>query len=113
MEDRFPETVETHPELVAHHYTEAGMTKEAIVYWYRAAEIARSRFAHQEAITHLGKGISIVNDLADEQEQARYELKLQFSLGGNYLQIKGHSASEVETAFARARELCSQIGERN
>ena len=111
MEERFPETVAAHPELVAHHYQEAGMTRQAIDYWYSAGERARSRSANQEATAHLGKGISLTGELTDEQEQARYELKLQFSLGGVYLQMMGHSAPEVEVAFARARELCDRVGD--
>jgi predicted ATPase len=111
LEARFPETVEAHPELLAHHYTEGGAAKEAITAWHKAGELARSRGANQEAVTHLSNGLSVANDLPDDQERARYELKLQVSLGGVYLQMKGHSASEVEVAFARARELCEQIGD--
>ena len=43
LEARFPETVEAHPELLAHHYTEAGAAKEAITAWHKAGELARSR----------------------------------------------------------------------
>ena len=111
LERDLPETVATHPELLAHHFTEAHETEAAIEYWYRAAELAKSRHAYQEASTHLKKGILLVNDLSDEQERARRELQFQFSLGGTYLQIKGHSAPEVEEAFARARELCGRIGD--
>src|SRR5207302_1153706 len=32
---RFSETVETQPEIVAHHYTEAGLSALAIPYWQR------------------------------------------------------------------------------
>ncbi len=111
LEERFPETVEAHPELVAHHYTEAGMTKEAIDYWYLAGERARSYSAHHEAIAHLRKGISLAREFLDEQDRAPCELKLQFSLGGVYLQMMGHMAPEVEAAFVRARELCLRVGD--
>lgn len=111
LEEHFPETVEAHPELVAHHYQEAGMTREAIDYWYLAGERARTRSANHEAVAHLQKGISIIGGLPDEEEQARYELKMQFSLGGVYLQMKGHSAPEVGITFARARELCLHVGD--
>jgi len=111
LETRFPEIGEAHPELLAHHYTEAGRTKEAIDYWYLAGEGARSRSANHEAVAHLGQGISLAGELLDEQERARCELKLQFSLGGAYLQMMGHSAPEVEVAFARARELCLRVGD--
>src|SRR5262249_18077414 len=35
LEARFPETVEMQPELVAHHYTEAGLAEQAMPYWQR------------------------------------------------------------------------------
>ena len=33
MAERFPETTESQPELLAHHYTEAGLAGKAITYW--------------------------------------------------------------------------------
>ena len=42
LEAQFPETVTAQPELVAHHYTEAGCTEQAIPYWQRAGERAVS-----------------------------------------------------------------------
>jgi predicted ATPase len=33
LEARFPTTVEAQPELVAQHYTEAGLTEQAVRYW--------------------------------------------------------------------------------
>jgi predicted ATPase len=85
------------------------MNSEAIEYCYLAGERARSRCAYREAIAHLGKGISVAGELADTQEREACELRLQFSLGGVYLQMKGHMAPEVEAAFVRARELCQRM----
>ena len=45
LENRFPEIVQTQPELVAHHYTEAGVVEQAIVYWQRAGRRALERSA--------------------------------------------------------------------
>src|SRR5919109_3887161 len=50
LEARFPETVETQPELLAYHYTEAGLNEQAIGYWQRAGERALQRSANPEAI---------------------------------------------------------------
>src|SRR6266498_2767502 len=36
--EQFPETAETQPELLAHHYTEAGRTEQAVGYWQRAGQ---------------------------------------------------------------------------
>ena len=53
LEARFPALVETQPELVAQHYTAAGCTEQAVVYWQRAGQQASDRSAHLEAISHL------------------------------------------------------------
>ena len=45
LEEQFPQTVETQPELVAHHYTEAGLIAQAIPYWQQAGERAIKRLA--------------------------------------------------------------------
>ena len=58
LEARFPEIVGMQPELLAHHYTEAGLGRQAIDYWRRAGQRARERSAYVEAIAHLTKGLS-------------------------------------------------------
>jgi len=40
LETRFPDTVKTQPELLAHHYTEAGLNAKAVGYWRRAGQRA-------------------------------------------------------------------------
>jgi len=45
LSDRFPEVVESQPEIVAHHYTEAGLIREAVDCWLRAGERALRRSA--------------------------------------------------------------------
>ena len=53
LEARFPETVETQPELLAHHYTDAGLGCHAVAYWLRGGQLVLERSAHQEAMSHL------------------------------------------------------------
>ncbi|MBI3797574.1 MAG: tetratricopeptide repeat protein, partial [Deltaproteobacteria bacterium] len=111
LEDRFAETVETHPELVAHHYTEAGLVRQAIPYWQRAGQKAAERSANVEAIAHLTKGLELLKTLPDTPERAQQELMLQIALGASLQATKGYAAPEVEQAYTRARELCRQVGE--
>src|SRR5215831_5955033 len=40
LEERFPEATETQPELLAHHYTAAGLNAQALPYWQRAGQRA-------------------------------------------------------------------------
>ena len=75
--EQFPQTVETQPELVAHHYTEAGLIEQAIPYWQQAGERAMQRSANVEAISHLTKGLELLKTLPDTPERIQQELTLQ------------------------------------
>jgi predicted ATPase len=111
LEERFLETVETQPELLAHHYTEAGLVKQAIPYWQRAGERARQRSANVEAIGHLTKGLELLKNLPDTPERIQQELDLQTTLAPAFMATKGYASSEVERAGLRAWELCQQLGD--
>jgi predicted ATPase len=110
LEARFPELCETQPELLAHHYTEAGLAAQASPYWQRAGQHAIERSAHVEAISHLTKGLELLMTLPDTAERTQQELTLQTALGGPLLTTKGFAAPEVERVYARAGELCQQVG---
>jgi class 3 adenylate cyclase/tetratricopeptide (TPR) repeat protein len=111
LAERFSETVETQPELLAHHYTEASLIAQAIPYWQRAGERATQRSANVEAISHLTKGLELLKTLPDTLERAQQELTLQIALGTPLMASKGYGASEVEHLYTRARELCRQVSE--
>ena len=63
LEAQFPETAKVQPELLAHHYTEAGLTEQAVRYWHQAGQRASERSAHLEAINHLRQGLSLLQTL--------------------------------------------------
>jgi predicted ATPase/class 3 adenylate cyclase len=111
LAERFPETAESQPELLAHHYTEAGLIEQAISYWQRAGRRAVERSAHTEAINHLNKGVELLHTLPDTAERTQQELTLQIALGGPLIATKGYGAPEVERVYGRALALCRQIGE--
>src|SRR5205823_7881470 len=77
LAERFPETAETQPELLAHHYTEAGLGAQAVDYWQRAGQRAIQRSAHVEAISHLTRGLEVLAALPDSAERIQHELVLQ------------------------------------
>ena len=108
---RFPETVETQPELLAYHYTEAGLKEQAIPYWQKAGQRANQRSAYAEAISHLTQGIRLLMTLPDTPARARPELGLQLILGAALMATQGFAAPAVEQVYGRARALCQQLGE--
>jgi predicted ATPase len=109
--DRFPETAENQPELLAYHFTEAGLDKQAIPYWINAGERAMQNSAYLETINHLSKGLELISKSPETPEYFSHELNIQINLGLTYMAVKGYSAVEVETAFLRAEELCELLGE--
>jgi TOMM system kinase/cyclase fusion protein len=111
LEACFPDLCETQPELLAHHYTEAGLLAQAIPYWQQAGQRALRRSANVEAIEHLTRGLDILKTLPDIPDYAQRELDLQVALGPALMATKGLAAPEVEYAYTRARELCHQVGE--
>jgi predicted ATPase len=108
---RFPDTVATQPELLAHHATEAGLAEQAVGYWYTAGQHAHKRSAHVEAIGHFRRGLELLTTLPDTPEHRQQELELQVTLGGALAATKGIGAPDTGAAYHRARELCQQVGE--
>jgi predicted ATPase len=111
LEDRFPETREIQPELLAHHYTEAGLIAQAIPYWQQAGQRAIGRSAHVEAIAHLTRGLELLTTLPDTPERIPQELLLQITLGVSLIASRGWAAPEVGKVYTRAQELCREMGE--
>ena len=109
LTERFPETA---PELLAHHYTEAALTEQALVHWHGAGERAVARSAHVEAIGHLRKGLGMLQDLQDGPKRAEHQLNLLIALGPPLIATKGYGATEVEEVYTQARELCREVGEK-
>ena len=99
------------PELVAHHYTEAGLLDQAIGFWQYAGEQAVQRSAHREGIGHFLKGLALLSELPETPDRTHRELTIQTRLGPSLMATKGYAAPEVERAYARAQELCQQLGE--
>ncbi len=111
LETLFPETAETQPELLAHHYTAAALPEPAVAYWQRAGQRALDRSAHLEAINHVTTGIELLKTLPKTPEHTQQALTLHLALGAALLVTKGQAAPEVERAYTQARALCQQVGE--
>ncbi|HTS53678.1 MAG TPA: adenylate/guanylate cyclase domain-containing protein [Burkholderiales bacterium] len=102
--ERFPSKADTEPELLAHHYTEAGLTTAAIPYWQKAGELAQKRVALQEAIGHFERGLGLVHQLPPSRDRDTYELQLRALLSMAWLALQGWAypavAEHLEPAYA-------------
>jgi class 3 adenylate cyclase/predicted ATPase len=111
LEEHFADSAETQPELLAHHFTEAGLPARAVVYWQRAGERASERSAYAAAIAHLRQGLELLQGLPESAERVQHELLLQCTLAKSLTASQGYTNPQVVQAYTRAYELCRQIGE--
>ena len=115
LREHFADIVEAEPELLAHHFTQAGLAETAIEYWGRAGELALYRSAFKEAIAHLGKAIEMAewtgararSAMGDSAAPSQRLTQLHLAYGNALIAARGHGALETTAAFARARELSS------
>jgi hypothetical protein len=111
IEQRFPELAEAEPEILAHHYTQAGLADQAISYLAQAGRRALDRSAMVEAASQLTKALVLISELPENRERERRELDLQTALGRALMTTKGYAAAETGEAYARARRLCEDLGD--
>jgi len=111
LADRFPSRVATEPEEAARHCEGGGLVQDAITYYQKAAELATDRSAYAEAIGHLTRGIELLGTLAESAERSAREVILQLALGASIAASRGWGIPEAQQSYARARQLCEQLGE--
>jgi class 3 adenylate cyclase/predicted ATPase len=111
LETQFPQTVQTRPELLAHHFTEADLSEKAVGYWLKAGLRAREQSAEIEAISHLKRGLKLLETWEESPERDVRELELLSPLGTAYIAARGYAAPEVGSVFRRARARCERVGQ--
>ncbi len=109
----FPDVMEANPELIANHYTQAGLYEEAVEFWREAGDLAVARCAPKEAIAHLSHALALLDRFPPSPHRSRTELGLQTTLGAAQIAARGFAAPEVGLAYARAQQLCQELGDRN
>ena len=97
---------------LAMHFEQGHDYKRAAKYLQQGADKALRRFAYREAVGLSRRGLELLGKLPDSAERAEQELYLQLALGLPLIATKGYAAADVGSAYARARELCQQLGEK-
>jgi class 3 adenylate cyclase/predicted ATPase len=109
LEVKFPEVVETQPELLARHCTEGGLVEKAVDYRLRSGKQAFARGAMAEAEAELRNGLDLLYSLPDSAARQEQELNLQITVGTTLLATRGYAAPEAGEAFEHARQLCQKL----
>lgn len=111
LETRFPQIVETQPEIAAMHHEHGGNPARAADYFRLAGRRAAARSANVEALAYLNDGMRVIETLPAGAERDRLELQLQLQRAGALRGTKGYSAPETGDALRRAYTLSQSVGE--
>ena len=105
-----PELAVAEPEIIAHHFTEAGLDDLAIEWWGKAGDQALRRSAFQEAIAHLGKAIAMADKIVGTKAAggSGERRQLHVAYGNALIAARGYAAPETIEAFTRARESAAE-----
>src|SRR5215475_4960277 len=81
LESQFPDTVDSRPELLSHHYKSAGKFDRAIPYSIRAGDVGASRYASSEATVHYQAAFDMASELqaSNEAGNARVQAVLKLA----------------------------------
>jgi tetratricopeptide (TPR) repeat protein len=110
-ESHSPLTIESNPELVAHHYGAGGDQDRAAQLWLLGGQKALRRNAQVEATELLRAALAALRDLPDSPERKLVELDCVMTLGPALINAVGYGASEVEEVCLRAQQLCEEVGD--
>jgi hypothetical protein len=105
FEQQFADIAESHPDLLARHYSEAGMIEKAADLWGKAGGRALSRSALKEAAEQLARALAQIAALPGTAALRREQIKLQIDLANALIHTKGHASPESKASFERARLL--------
>jgi predicted ATPase len=108
LRDQFTATAAAEPELLAHHFTQAGLTETAIEWWGRAGQRSLERSALVEATAQLTSALDQIATLPSTPALRREQIKFQVALITPLFHVKGYAAPETKAAAERARLLIEQ-----
>jgi class 3 adenylate cyclase/predicted ATPase len=111
LEEQPLERAAVKPEILAHHFTEAGLPERAIDNWLAAGQRALARSAYLEAIAHSERGLNLVPFLAEPAARVDQELKQRTLLGVALGASQGFSSAAMAENYARMKELCRASGQ--
>jgi class 3 adenylate cyclase/predicted ATPase len=108
LRDKFADSAAVEPELLAHHFTQAGLIEAAIEWWAKAGQRSLERSALVEAAAHFTRALEQIATLPGTPALRRQQIKLQVALTNVLMHTKGHAAPETKSAGEQARLLIEQ-----
>jgi len=107
--ERFPDLIETQPELAAQHFSEAGLVSEAVEYWHRAANLASSRAAPEEAYNHLGFALDGLKQLPESDENRHLRMDLLGQRVTPIIATRSYGSPEMKSLIDDAMSVYASL----
>ena len=108
LRQKFGSTAAAEPELLAHHFTRAGMSEEAVEWWGKAGQRSLERSALVEAVAQLTRALDQIASLPATPKLRRVQIEFQVALINSLMHVKGYTAPETKAAVERAGLLIKQ-----
>jgi class 3 adenylate cyclase/predicted ATPase len=105
IEREFAEIAESRPELLARHWTEAGLIEKAAGLWGKAGQRSLARSALVEAAEQLTRALDQIATLSGTPVLRGEQIKLQIALVNALMHLKGYAAPEPKAAVEQARQF--------
>ncbi|MGA2289066.1 AAA family ATPase [Bradyrhizobium sp.] len=111
LQSQFSQVAEVQPELLAHHFSEAGLTTQAIDWWERAAMRSAQRSNNSEAVSQFNRALHLLGQVPVDASNHRREFEMRIALITPLYATDGYSGKEVEQNYDRLLELGQALGE--
>ena len=113
LEQGFKSLTDSQPELVALHYTEAGLAEPAVTWWLRAGQRSARLGANLEAIQHLERGLELLSTLDRNETRAQIEADTLLVLGNAIRLVEGSASVRAEGLYSRSQSVCEWLGDKD
>lgn len=110
---RYPELANTEPEVIAHHYTQAGLIDKALPFWSSAGQKALARTALPESVGHLSKALELVQLLPPSPARDRSELDIRIQLAIAQMAFGGWAHGDIPRTLEPASGLAAKLADKN
>jgi len=111
--ERFAAPAESNPEIVARHFTEAGLAREAIGYWVMAGRLARARWANHEAAEFFEQALRLLETLPETLPENQATLEQRFDIHlelRTVMNLLGEARAMLEL-LCKAEQLAERLND--
>ena len=111
IESQFPDVAQGEPEILAHHFSRAGLADPSSRYLESAGDRAVTRSAYAEAVANFSAARAQLERLPASAERSKRELTILLKQGPAVLILRGLRNTDVESIYQRAYDIAKSLGD--